>query len=156
MGPHLGPNAREPPENARRTINKWGFAVRSVLTAIGMAFALVGTTGAHAGALSFDFSFSNNGKFSFPSIDGEVTGEIVGLTNNATSAASQVYVFTYPSGLGSSPATPFDATTLPVSSNSFTVVDGVITSGSFFASDGPLALGLLSAGAFNFSGRRRD
>ncbi len=73
--------------------------MRNILIGMGMALALVGTTGAHAGTLSFDFSLSNNGQFSFPSVDGVVTGEVTGLTDNATSAASHVYILSYPSGL---------------------------------------------------------
>jgi PEP-CTERM motif len=120
------------------------------MLAVGVVLPLVGTAGADAGTLSFDFSFSNNGEFSFPSVDGEVTGEIIGLTNNATSAASRVYILSYPSGLGSSPPTPFNATGLPVFYNSFTVVDGVITGAAFFANAGSLAVGLLAANTNNF------
>ena len=95
---------------------------------------LVGATAAHAGMLSFDFSFSNDGAFVDGSTDGTVTGEVTGLTNNATSSATHVYILSYPAGLGSIPGVPFDALSLAdVESNSFTVSNGSVRGGDFFA-----------------------
>jgi PEP-CTERM motif len=71
---------------------------------------------------------------------GTVTGEIFGLTDNATSAATDVVITSMPDGApGYAPALPIDifASSPSVNSNVFTVSDEEITSGEFFASFGP-------------------
>ena len=99
---------------------------------LGLALTL-GMLAGSANALTFDFSFSNNPAWG--NIAGTVTGEIVGLTDNATSAASAVYIDTYPTGLNQfgTYSAPFDvlAWTGSVGENSFTVANGVITGGHF-------------------------
>ncbi len=126
--------------------------MRNLLLAAAMAMALGGAAAAQAGTLSFDFSFSNDGTFSTGSVDGTVTGEITGLTDNGTSSATHVYILSYPAGLGPTPGTPFDALSLAdVESNTFTVSNGAITGGDFFAQQsGYPGFGLLSDSIYNF------
>jgi hypothetical protein len=77
-------------------------------------------------ALTFDFSFTNT----VGNVSGTVTGEIVGLADNSTSAATNVIIDSYPAGIGLGLATPFDAVTTAsgVPDNAFTVTSGLITS----------------------------
>jgi PEP-CTERM motif len=85
----------------------------------------------------FDFSFVVTGGSAG---SGTVTGEILGLLDNATSAATDVIITGMPVGApGFAPALPIDIFALSpsVSSNDFTVADGEITSGTFTASFGP-------------------
>jgi hypothetical protein len=99
-----------------------------------MAFTLVQGT---ARADNFLFSFSNDP--SWGNVNGTVTGEIFGLTNNSTSAATDIQIFSYPAGLvlfGSYP-TPIDVmawTGGSVGENGFTETAGNITGGGFFIS----------------------
>jgi hypothetical protein len=91
-----------------------------------------------ASANSFSFSFFNDPIFG--NVNGTVTGHIDGLLDNATSAASAVYVDSFPGGLAS-----FDVLGLPLLAgpiNSFTVVNNTITDGSFFANTGAILLSL--------------
>jgi hypothetical protein len=91
-----------------------------IAAALALAFA---STPSHA--LTFTFSFSNvDGN-----VSGIVSGEIFGLTDNATSAASAVVIENGPASLGLS--LPITAPPLFGGSNSFTVASGVITD-SFF------------------------
>ena len=94
---------------------------------------------APASAVTIGFSFSNT----TGNISGTVTGEIIGLTDNTTSAATSIVLDSVPSGLGFSFTTPFDvipnATT--IFNNSFTVSNGVITSGYFFGLNNVLSSG---------------
>lgn len=98
--------------------------------------ALVGgTSSAHAG-LNFDFSFTNTKGYD----SGTVTGEIFGLTDNSTSAATDVVIDSYPTAL-LLPGTPWDifnttGFTLVDNENSFTVADGVVTAADFYIQDG--------------------
>ncbi len=65
-----------------------------------------------------------------------MTGEILGLTNNATSSATEVLITGYPSGLDSIFSNPIDASLWDQQfQDSFTEVDGEITTGSFWAQD---------------------
>jgi hypothetical protein len=57
------------------------------------------------------------------------------LTDNATSAAAHVIVESYPTGINA-PAAPFDATTLPIFLDTFTLANGSIMS-ALFANTGP-------------------
>ena len=86
------------------------------------AAALVSAPPAHAG-LNFDFSFNST-----TNDPGTVTGEIFGLTDNATSAATDLVIDSYPAGF-SAPAVPWDVFSSPSVSpdNSFTVSGGQIT-----------------------------
>ena len=97
--------------------------------------ALVGIVlfGTYAMADNFYFSFTNT----WGTVNGTVTGEIVGLTNNATGPASQVIIMTYPSGLSPFEAAPFDAQSWSGQyGNLFTESAGQITGAMFAANDG--------------------
>jgi hypothetical protein len=88
-------------------------------------------------ALTFDFSFTNTAPGVTP---GTVTGEIVGLSDNATSAATAVIINSYPSALGTIP-TPINLFSYPliagnpnsIAANSFSVSGGQITASDFYA-----------------------
>ena len=82
--------------------------------------------------LNFDFTSMS------PNVPGTVTGEIFGLMDNQSSTAAQdVKIFSYPSGLGLSLVTPFDIFTDPsstITDNTFQTSGGHILSADFFAS----------------------
>jgi hypothetical protein len=88
-----------------------------------------------AHADDFFFSFSNNGS------SGTVTGEIFGLTNNATSALTDVVVQSYPAALTGAPAPPFSVPTWIATTpgakqfgaNTFTVSNDAIVAGTYLA-----------------------
>ena len=85
----------------------------------------------------FTFSFTNT----FGITPGTVTGEILGLTDNTTSAPAKVFIDSYPAIFAVNP----DLSTPPVDvlstwttfslPNVFTETAGVITSSDFFAED---------------------
>jgi hypothetical protein len=82
-----------------------------------------------ADPLDFTFSFSNvNG-----SVPGTVTGEIFGLTDNASGPASMVELLTYPMNL--EPPDPPQFMDTDVTQNFFTVTDEEITLAEYAASD---------------------
>jgi len=100
-------------------------------------------------ALTFDFSFTNDPTFGTAS--GTVTGEIVGLSDNASSAATAVYIDSFPTApfhlFGGIPLfslqlpgpTPFNVLSPPapdmvsIISNAFTVSNGQVDSAGFRA-----------------------
>lgn len=95
---------------------------------LGLAVGLCAINTSKASALDFSFSFSNTSG----NTSGTVTGTLFGLTDNTTSAATQVTIDSFPAALG----TPVDgliATNWNVFANSFTVVNGSLTGGSFAA-----------------------
>ncbi len=102
--------------------------MRDRLLAACIALTLACAPSAHAGALSFTFSFSNV----TGTVPGTVTGEITGLTDNGTSSATSVTIDSYPAALGLSLSVPFE-TIADSALNSFTVANGDITSGYYFA-----------------------
>jgi hypothetical protein len=79
----------------------------------------------------FTFSFTNT----IGNIPGTVTGEILGLTNNATSPAAEVLITSFPSGLNSIlGSAPIIASLWAIQyENAFTETGGVVTGGGFFA-----------------------
>lgn len=96
---------------------------------IAAAVALLSAQSAHATPV-FDFSFVVTGGSAG---SGNVTGQIFGLTDNATSATTDVVITGLPAGAPSYvPATPIDvfATLSYTGENSFTVSAGQITSGA--------------------------
>jgi hypothetical protein len=112
--------------------------MRDRLLAAAVALTLAGVPSAHAGTLSFFFSFSNV----TGSVPGTVTGEVTGLADNSTSSATNVFIDSYPSALGLSLITPFD-TIADQAINSFTVNNGQITAAQYFAVGvGSYALGI--------------
>jgi hypothetical protein len=109
----------------------------SSLSSMALAALLLAGTATAANALDFDFSFSDDGSLPGPlpfPVPGTVTGEITGLTDNATSAATHVWIDSAPLGLDLTMKTPFD-TIANVIDNSFTVSGGQIIDASYFSSD---------------------
>jgi hypothetical protein len=103
--------------------------MKKLLIAV-MAVAAM-TASAQAGTLNFDFSFTAT--FG-TQIGGTVTGEIFGLTDNATGPASAVDIYSVPGSVVYGETLPFNAMTVgTVNSNSFTVVSGGITVADFSA-----------------------
>jgi len=86
---------------------------------------------APAGAqLNFFFSVTNT----VGNVGGTFTGELFGLTDNATSSATSVVIDSFPVGLNSLTPAPVTATLWnQQDQNSFTVTGGVITAGGFWA-----------------------
>lgn len=95
----------------------------------GLAISAVGTS-SPASALDFKFSFGNV----VGSTPGTVEGRIMGLADNATSPAVQVFIDSTPAALGFGPS-PVNAMTFfnQVTENSFTVANAQVVEGSFFA-----------------------
>jgi len=107
-----------------------GALLAAALASASLAFA------APAEALTFDFSFTNT-TGNFP---GTISGQIFGLTDNSTSAATQVIVEGVPVNYSAdfpTPTYPLDTTAdaTSISSNAFTVVAGVITNANYFANN---------------------
>jgi hypothetical protein len=101
--------------------------VRTTLAALPVVL-LAGV--AQAGTLNFDFSVTNT----IGNVPGTFTGEIFGLTDNATSAASSVVILSIPSGMNNVVSPPIDATLWNQQlENSFTVVNGEVVDGGFVA-----------------------
>ena len=95
-------------------------AMMRIMTMLGAGLiGLIHPTASHAGP--FDFMFSFTGTIPPSSVAGTVSGEIFGLTDNATGPASNVVVDGYPAELGlpSPPLTIFSF----ISENSFTVIE---------------------------------
>jgi hypothetical protein len=116
--------------------------MKALSMAVTAALVMLASSPSHA--LTFDFSFTNaSGLGTDP---GTVTGEIVGLSNNATSAATAVYIDSFPTApfllFGDGPfslqlpeGTPFNVIS-PFDQllyNSFTVSDDQITNAEFSA-----------------------
>jgi hypothetical protein len=109
--------------------------LHKVFAALAAAGALVAPLASHAGTLNFDFSFTGAGPGAEP---GTVTGEIFGLTDNATSSPTDVVIFSAPDFVGPLPSTPWDIYTVAGHqfgsnglSDNFTVANGVITGTNF-------------------------
>ena len=144
-------------------MKKWG-----LVEGLGHESEIIGPDGRHPLAgfvalrghpLIFDFSFTND----LGTAPGTVTGEIVGLSDNATSAATALYIDSFPTSpfyvFGTGPFTlqlpgdtPFNVLSPldQILDNSFTVSNGEIINANFsariFASQGFLSntLGLNS------------
>jgi hypothetical protein len=113
---------------------------RQILTLLSVGLiGLLHPSTTHAGPLDFMFSFT--GTVPPGSVAGTVTGEIFGLTNNASGSASNVVIDSYPAGLGlpTPPLTIFSN----ITSNSFTVMNNAITDADYFAFDAADLIGLL-------------
>lgn len=107
-----------------------------------LAGILISPQRAHA--LTFSFSFSSN-LTEFPSaVPGTVTGVIYGLTDNSTSAATEILINAYPAGVTPLPySAPFSAfaystwlaanvnSMIYVDANSFVVTNGAVTDAVF-------------------------
>lgn len=93
-------------------------------------------------ALDFSFSFTNT----IGNTAGTVTGVVKGLLNNATTAATDVIITSYPSAMTGLPPAPFSVLKLPYTSliyNSFPVYNGQVQY------DGNLGHGLFEFGSSN-------
>lgn len=105
--------------------------IRSMMLTLVFALSGILLAAASAKADSFSFSFTGGGN-----VPGTVTGEILGLVNNATGAASKVVITSYPAAMDASdlgPA-PIDVTAWSnIFFNSFTETNGEITSAIFQA-----------------------
>jgi hypothetical protein len=105
--------------------------MRGFLFVAATSFALIISLPAHAG-LNFDFSFTDT----VGNTSGTVTGEIIGLADNGTSAATDLVIDGYPAGLSLS-AVPWDIFNDGawfIVGNSFTVSGGEIIAANFFDS----------------------
>jgi hypothetical protein len=93
-------------------------------------------TSSSAKALNFDFSFVGDPNHS--NVDGTVTGEIIGLQNNAASAPTNIIITSAPSGLDL-PSLSYDLSAngwnLSGSGDTITVTNGVITGADYQASN---------------------
>lgn len=103
-------------------------------TLVALAF-LAGAPAAHA---QLNFNFTITGDTTQYPVAGTLTGEIFGLTDNTTSSASSVLLLSFPSALNTGVlfpmSAPVDITAFDIQViNSFTVVNGQITTGSFYA-----------------------
>jgi len=99
-----------------------------------LAISWIVLLGASAEADDFSFSFTET-LGSFGTVSGTVTVEILGLTDNATSAAAEVIIESFPSGLDSllGPA-PIDALIWSNEiKNEFTERHGQVIAGTFWA-----------------------
>jgi hypothetical protein len=101
------------------------------------ALAISGIVLFGASAKGDDFTFSFTEPIGAGSTPGTVTGEILGLTNNTTSAAAQVLIESYPAAIASVLGlAPIDATLWNWQiENSFTEVGGIVTQGGFYGID---------------------
>jgi PEP-CTERM motif len=80
--------------------------------------------------LNFYFSVTNT----VGDVPGTFTGEIFGLTDNATSSASSVVIQSIPAGMNNLVSPPIDATLWDQQyQNSFQVVNGQVVDGGFWA-----------------------
>ena len=123
--------------------------MRKACALLALSGALVAPLAAHATTLNFDFSFTGTGPGAAP---GTVTGEIFGLTDNATSSPTDVVIFSAPAFVGPLPSTPWDIYTVAGHqfgsgglSDNITVANGVITGtnfGFFGVGDGDTILDL--------------
>jgi PEP-CTERM motif len=101
--------------------------MRQILTIlVAGLIVLMHATASHATLLDFKFSFSNI----TGNVPGTVTGEVLGLMDDATGPASNVIVDSYPAGL-QLPAPPLTIFS-DLGPNSFTVSSGVVTDAAFF------------------------
>jgi len=106
--------------------------VKLVATPFALAALTLMLSASSARADDFTFSFSNT----VGDVSGTVTGEIIGLTNNSTSSATEVLITSYPVGLDSIFSNPVNASLWDQQyQNSFTEVGGELTGGSFWAQD---------------------
>jgi hypothetical protein len=121
-----------------------------ILKILIVSAATVVALSSSAHAMNFDFSFSNDPAQG--NVAGTVYGEIFGLTNNATSDATNVVIDSYPAGITGLPAAPFNIPDYAASlgeyivDNGFTVTNGVITGANYQIYGGNFDL---ASGAYN-------
>jgi hypothetical protein len=98
------------------------------MVAAGAAFVCAISAAGLAHAVDVSFSFYNGYDYTVP---GTVSGEIFGLVDNSTSAATSVEVLSYPDGIADLDPAPFFGDPSGVTANSFTLVDGVVTAAEY-------------------------
>jgi hypothetical protein len=130
----------------RRHFHEGGRAMMRIMTILGaVLIGLMHPTASHAGPLDFMFSFT--GTVPPGNVAGTVTGEIFGLTNNATGPASNVIVDSDP---GLDIPAPRPLIFSDQAFNSFTVVNGAITLADYTANaSNALAALALDNGSLN-------
>jgi len=107
---------------------------------------------AHATLLDFTFSFT--GTVPPGSVAGTVTGEIFGLTEGASSSATNVIVVSYPVGL--EPPSPPQTVFSGIVSNAFEVdSSGAVTGAAYLSIDNSVSLSL-SLGFLGFNALARQ
>lgn len=111
--------------------------MRNTIKLLLAAALLVGTTRvASAALLNFDFTLVQVGG------PEKVTGEITGLSNNATSTPSHFYIQTATSGF---PATlPIDLASLAIAGNTVTVTNDKITGFSYVVNSTTISVDLFT------------
>ncbi len=106
--------------------------MKSIIASLAALGALSTMLIAAPAQASPDFTFSVTNTIG--TVAGTFTGRILGLTDNATSSATQVFIDTFPAGLDSLEAAPVEATLWDQQyENSFTVSGGQIVDGGFWA-----------------------
>jgi len=121
---------------------------KQILTLLGAGLiGLMHPAAAHATLLDFTFSFT--GTVPPGNVAGTVTGEIFGLTEGATSSASNVIVDSYPAGL--EPPSPPQTIFSVILSNTFSVsATGEVTAAAFSSVTDTFVLLLNLGGVSNF------
>jgi hypothetical protein len=106
--------------------------LKSVTLIFALAISGIALSSTSAKADDFSFSFTNTVWYGVP---GTVTGEILGLTNNATGPATEVLITSFPAGLDTIVGSgPINAMLWNYQEeNSFTVSGGEVTAGGFWA-----------------------
>jgi hypothetical protein len=100
-----------------------GFAIVTIMVSVASVAAM---------ADNFNFIFCND-PAGYGNVAGCITGQVQGIPHTGTSAASAIWITSYPVGL-SSYTTPFDVLAwsgYTINEDSFTSVNGVITAAAF-------------------------
>jgi hypothetical protein len=113
------------------------------LALAGVAAALLAASPAAAVTILFSFSSDTNDPAVSNGVAGTVSGRIIGLVDNSTSAATSLFIDSF--SVGGFGGVPVDAVTWALQyANSFTLVNGVVTDARFHAATfNPLAPELL-------------
>lgn len=134
------------------TLGKFMKLITSISKAIASLIVLGCVALPAQASLVFHYSIVNDPAKG--NVSGTVTGNIYGLSDNATGAASKVTIETFPSGLDSIYGTgPIDASVWSRQfENAFTVLNGKITAADFYAGDGTYGFSNFSQLYLNGSG----
>jgi hypothetical protein len=107
-------------------------------TILAALLCLLSISSANAQLLNFDFSFVGASSIGDPShtyFTGTVTGEIIGLENNASSTPSDIIITSAPSGLNLTSSLPYSLNANGWNLSEFgtiTVTNGAITSATMY------------------------
>ena len=102
-------------------------SMRACHVATLVAAAMFWAAQAHAD----NFYFSFTGTAPYTTEPGTVSGEVIGLVDNATSAPTDVVLFSDPDGIAAGDLTQRGWFTITGDPGSFTLSDGTITAGDF-------------------------